>query len=956
MSLSGPFRLALALLPLVLLLASGPARASNTADEADVAFSLGNRAYAHRDFEEALSQYFISYRLVPNQNVLFNIARCYEALGRVDEAYRYYADLSALSLAVADRHEVTAALARLRSKVALLEVTSTPPGADVFIDRTDLGSRGHTPLVLALPPGTHKVSLRKDGYQDAEGTASLLRGQRRTRTLPLTLITGEVAIDGSPRGAEIRESESGPVLATVPGTVALPPGKRLLWVSAPGRAPAQLLVDVVAKKTAHLSVALAERALATGKVVVTANRDGALVEVDGREAGFTPTVLTLPVGEHTITVSTRELTPVEEKVAVSATQERALHAELRYRPPAVQAASKSLASVDEAPASITVITADEIRAFGYTTLAQALSAVRGIYLSDDRQYTYVGIRGFSPPGDLNTRILILWDGHAMNDVWAGQGYAARDLSVDLSEVERIEVVRGPGSALYGTGAFFAVINVVPRSHLSAHRNVELTGTAGGENGWGGHAAAGMTGTHGTFLASASGFGATGAPLTDLGPLGQAQGMDRERAWDANARYQDGPFTLQARINTRIKDIPTAPYGTAPNLAGTRVHDTRGFAEARYESGLGQGALSVRGYYDGSRYNGHWEYLDPGGRLLETDSGAADWVGGEARYRFGLFGHQTLTVGTEAQVQMRVDQSVFGAGDAPPLATQRRTQLSAYLLDEWRPSPRFSVSAGLRVDHYLDLNATPVTPRLALIGKPYANGVTKLVAGQAFRAPDVYELYYGDNELTQRPALTLQPETITTVELEHAHDLTEELRLTVAGYHNRISQLVVLGTDTGTPACGSPGALTQCLVYKNAADVLSATGVEAELRWQPGRFALVDLSYSYVTLSGGSGALETGTPHHLAAARVLTPLGDSGVRLSTQATYQSGRPQLGQSGLQGEALLWDVGISGELEHLRYFAGVKNLLDERYALPVGSEFSQPTVPQYGRTFLLQLTAGF
>src|SRR6185295_8567422 len=124
----------------------------------------------------------------------------------------------------------------------------------------------------------------------------------------------------------------------------------------------------------------------------------------------------------------------------------------RYAPPPVEAASKRLLAVDEAPASTTVITAEEIRAFGYTTLAQALQVVRGFYLTDDRTYTATGVRGFSPPGDYNTRILILWDGHAMNDVWIGQGFVERGLNVDLNEVERIEIVRGPGSALYGTGA------------------------------------------------------------------------------------------------------------------------------------------------------------------------------------------------------------------------------------------------------------------------------------------------------------------------------------------------------------------------------------------------------------------------------------------------------------------------------------------------------------------------
>ena len=62
-----------------------------------------------------------------------------------------------------------------------------------------------------------------------------------------------------------------------------------------------------------------------------------------------------------------------------------------------------------------MITREELQSFGYLTLADALQGVRGIFLSNDRIYTYIGVRGFSPPGDLNTRIAILWDGHVMND-------------------------------------------------------------------------------------------------------------------------------------------------------------------------------------------------------------------------------------------------------------------------------------------------------------------------------------------------------------------------------------------------------------------------------------------------------------------------------------------------------------------------------------------------------------
>ncbi|MBK7861103.1 MAG: PEGA domain-containing protein [Archangiaceae bacterium] len=167
---------------LVALLSAFTARADNTADEADLAFRLGNEAYAKHDYPRALAAYFLSNRLVPNKNVLFNIARCYEALKGYDEAYRYYFELShARGLPEADAREMRAALERLAPKVALLEVVTDPPGADVFIDREDLGSRGRAPQVLALAPGPHTVKVRLEGRRDAETQVRVTTGARRPR-------------------------------------------------------------------------------------------------------------------------------------------------------------------------------------------------------------------------------------------------------------------------------------------------------------------------------------------------------------------------------------------------------------------------------------------------------------------------------------------------------------------------------------------------------------------------------------------------------------------------------------------------------------------------------------------------------------------------------------------------------------------------------------------------------
>ena len=78
-------------------------------------------------------------------------------------------------------------------------------------------------------------------------------------------------------------------------------------------------------------------------------------------------------------------------------------------------ASKFAQEVTRAPASVTVVTADEIRVHAYRTLAEILSSVRGLYTTYDRNDAYVGVRGFARPGDYNTRVLLLIDGHRLNE-------------------------------------------------------------------------------------------------------------------------------------------------------------------------------------------------------------------------------------------------------------------------------------------------------------------------------------------------------------------------------------------------------------------------------------------------------------------------------------------------------------------------------------------------------------
>lgn len=938
---------------LLALALSSPAWADNTADEADVAFDLGNRAYAKRDYPGALASYFLSYRLVPNRNVLFNIARCYEALDKPDEAYRYWNDLWVdPSLPESDKGDVKAALKRLAPKVALVTVTSTPAGAELYVDRKDLGSRGRTPQTIAVTPGAHTLLLELPGYQPGSAKVATARGKETKQAVELARIVGTVTLTGTPAGAVVRETADGPELGKLPATLTFPPGQRLLLVQAPGYLPQQVLVDVQANGEVAAKVALAEKPKPTGKVVVTANRANAAVSVDGRQSGFTPTVLTLPVGTHRVEVTADDVTPLVQEVKVVADGEVRIDAELRYAPPQVGAASKSLLSVDDAPASVTVITREELQAFGYQTLTEALQVVRGFFLTDDRVYTYIGVRGFQPPGDLNTRILVLWDGHPTSDVWAGQNFAARDLDVDLSAIERIEVVRGPASLLFGTGAFFGVVNVVPRATVGRGRNVEGVVGAGGQNAVKARAFASLGQEGKNLSVTGAALFSEGAPLTDFGGGRVVQGLDGERSLGVSMRGEIAGLTLVAKLQQRRKQAPSAPLGAAFGVPGTEYTDARGFAELRYQKDFGRVQLNARGAYDASRYRGYFAQLDDeGNRVRPSETGGADWFSGELRVGVTLFEGNRLTASFESQGQF-VTQQPIGLGPQP----RTRVLFAGTLLDEWKITSWLFVQGGLRVDKYLDLGDVALSPRGAVVARFYQGGLTKLVAGSAFRAPTIYEAYYTDGNMTQRAPFTPpRPELITTFEGEHSHDLTRELRVTVGGYYNLIDRLVVLTEDTlETPLCGVDGEALQCVVYGNSPGRVTAGGAEAQLRWQPGRFTLVDVGYSFVML-GGQDAATASFPMHLASVRALVPLKEGLVRLSGQGLYQSAR--LASDGTRiGEALLLNVGLSGEYGPVRYFAGVQNLLDQRYSLPVLSEVSFGRVPQYGRTFMLEVAASF
>ena len=242
---------------LATLAATVPARADDTADEAEFRFRQGAALYVHRKYEAALTEFFASNRLVHNKNVRFNIARCFENLGKVNEAFRFYNDLRGENWDAADRKSLDAAIEKLKPRVALVTVRTEPPGADIYLDRKDLGSRGSSPRTLALPPGQAKLLLELDGYRPAVRSVELVVGREALVDVALHRIYGHVALRSEPSGAEVRiDRPDASVACHTPCDAKVLPGSHLLLLTLNGRLPARLSSEVGADKTVSLEARL----------------------------------------------------------------------------------------------------------------------------------------------------------------------------------------------------------------------------------------------------------------------------------------------------------------------------------------------------------------------------------------------------------------------------------------------------------------------------------------------------------------------------------------------------------------------------------------------------------------------------------------------------------------------------------------------------------------------------
>ncbi len=621
--------------------------------------------------------------------------------------------------------------------------------------------------------------------------------------------------------------------------------------------------------------------------------------------------------------------------------------------PSVYGASKYEQKVTEAPSSVSIVTSAEIKRYGYRTLADILRSIRGFFITYDRNYHYLGVRGFNRPGDYNGRTLLLVDGHRINDNIFDTATIGTEFVIDIDLIDRIEVIRGPSSSIYGANAFFGVINVITKRGRD-YKKPEISGEAGSFYTYKGRLAYGNKFRNGLeVLLSSTLYDSKGDqhlffkefndPATNNGI---AENCDDDQFYSLFSKLEFQDFTLQGAYVYREKTIPTASYGTDFNDPHNRTIDARGYLDLKYEHEFSnQLDVLARLYYDDYYYHGDYIFSS----VLNKDLAWGKWWGVELKFVKTFFKNHKITFGTEFKDNFRQDQRNY---DELPyslrLDDKRESQNWAlYLQDEFSILKNLILNAGLRHDQYEAFGGS-TNPRIALIYNPFEKTIIKFVYGKAFRPPNVYEFYYNDGSHTSKSNPDLKPETIHTYELIYEQYIGNHLRGTSSLFYYNIKDLISQTTD---PADG-------LLVFNNM-EKIKSNGIELELegKWASGLEGRVSYTFQK-TKDKDTGEILTNSPKHLAKFNLIIPLVREKLFGGFEERYYSKRKTLAGNDA-GDFFMTNLTLFSQnllARGLEISGSIYNLFDKKYGDPGAGELVQDTIRQDGRTFRLKLTYSF
>lgn len=609
------------------------------------------------------------------------------------------------------------------------------------------------------------------------------------------------------------------------------------------------------------------------------------------------------------------------------------------------------------PSSVSVLTRQEIRAYGWRSLADALRTLNGYTVTNDHTYSYVGTRGISAPGDYRSRVQVLIDGIPTNENIYGSASFDGAFPLDLDLVEQIEVVRGPSASVYGGDSTFGVINVITRSGGSLQgTEVSVARSSGkaseGRITWGTLTEGGTDIVLSYTGAYSSGHRLNFPEMANAGLDSVADGVEGAQAGKFFARVRSDNWRVTLLHSQRNETVPTGSYATLFNDNRHREADNYTLAEVANDHKLNrENTLHTRLYAGRYTYKGDFPYDYPP-YVLNQDRVTGQWWGFESRLLNTTWQGQRWTAGIEYKGNTRQNQKnidagygCYGISDTACLDDRRKSsQFSFYAQDEITIGESTYLTLGLRHDRQSDMPGH-WSPRLGLVHQNETGGTFKFLYATAFSDPTVYQRFYTTPGLAVGNP-DLLPERMRSIDLSWEQRLGARTRLTSSVYFFRIQDLLGIDASTGLSA--------------NLPDLIGR-GLELELqhRWQ--NSAALRIGYSLQQPSTVSSYIENVARHSL-RGNFSFPVFSSQWLAAFEGQLLS-RRQTGDNGS------WVAGYGVANANLTYqpsgknwdlALGVYNLFDHQYDDPVGLDTTlagqRARMLQIGRTFRLKFTARF
>jgi len=512
----------------------------------------------------------------------------------------------------------------------------------------------------------------------------------------------------------------------------------------------------------------------------------------------------------------------------------------------VISASKFKENIKKTPASVTVVDSDMIEKMGAQTLIDALRSVPGLGVHQSNMFTNE-IESRGTKTWFSEKVLILLDGHSLNTLRNGGATVQYD-KIPLDNVKRIEVVRGPASALYGENAFTALINIITKDAKDIN-GIEASIKGGSFN------SKTFNLLFGKVYGALSISGNINVTQTDgYDPYIASDALGNSGIADTSSKRKNMHFKMDYKgfyLMGQYSDREEGPYfGIANALNKNTLYNYESlFVEAGYKKDISKDiSLHARAYYDKNTPNNTLEVFPAGfpapiypNGILANSSWESTKKGMEVvgTYRGDnfvfisgmMFEKQNIDKPTEIQNYDPLTMAPYPTMTLLPpelrsIAPVDREVYAFYGELIYEFSKSLKVSLGTRYDHFSDFGGT-VNPRTGIVWEANENNIFKVMYGEAFRAPTFAELYNQNNpSIIGNP--NLNPEKIKTVELGWQNSSFKRADFTLTLFHNKITDIISLGN---TNMYGNEGSLV-------------VLGLESEIKYNLGRGSYILANYTY----------------------------------------------------------------------------------------------------------------